>query len=84
MNDSFEPYHKSQRERAQALEMLALARKQEREKERLVAEGKLQKIVDYDPIQRLTRIWYKEIKQPKETNNENQSTSNRTDTGESC
>ena len=54
----YEPYRRSQRERAAALETLADMKRREEEMERLAAEGKVQKIVTYDPKLRLTTTKY--------------------------
>ncbi|MBR1525063.1 MAG: hypothetical protein IJ640_00185 [Prevotella sp.] len=57
----YDSYRRSHREREAALAALAKARRQEAEKERLVRQGKLRKVVTYDPIQRLTTIHYEKV-----------------------
>lgn len=54
----YDAYRRSQRERASALNTLAEMKKREEEMERLAAEGKVKKVVTYDPKMRLTTTKY--------------------------
>lgn len=59
------PYQRTRREKSVADIALAKAHALEEERERLVKEGKLRKIVTYDPVQRLTCIHYEKINKQK-------------------
>ena len=61
VSDIYNPYIRSKREHDQALIMLKEAHALEAHRERLVKEGKMTKVVEYDPVQRLTKIWYKRV-----------------------
>jgi hypothetical protein len=57
----YEPYRRSQRERALAIDAVARHKEEQKMFERLADEGEAIKIVTYDKAMRLTRTHYERI-----------------------
>lgn len=61
INNYYDAYQRYKRERISACDGLMIAKRQEKEKERLVKKGILTKTVTYNPELRLTTIHYEKV-----------------------